>query len=330
MKKTVFTTIWFLIISISFKLYAQHFNTHLIGTINDVKDSTVVRLRSGSIDVEYYQKTALIINGKYKFELNLKEPIMFFLEINGKSKHFLLDKGITVLQTNNLNELNKTKILKGSKNTFDYDNFYKTKDIALNFKYIEENANKFMALYLLWRHRYNYNLTKEKLKKYFSMISNQWAYTTYYKDLKYISGNYKYYSAGNLFYNFEFTNQNNQIIRLSDFKGKYLLIYFTSRYCSPCVHSIPFHKAFFKKYHTKGFEILYVYLDKQKDVLYSKEKYKLNWNLSYLKEKNSKILKVLRFQGTPQAWLIDKKGIVITDYATNIHNLKDKLQKIFK
>ncbi len=329
MKKNALT-IWVFIILITFKLQGQQFNTQLIGNIDNVKDSTIVRIRSESIDIEDYQNKAYVINGKYKFELNLKEPIMFFLSINDKNTHLLLDQGTIILKTKNLNELKTSKIIQGPHNTLEYDEFYKKKNHALNFNFIEENKNSFMALYLIWRHRYNYKFTKEKLKRYFLLVNKKWASTTYYKDLKYITTNYNDYSAGNPFYNFSLKNENDKNVTLTDFKGKYLLVYFTSRYCAPCVHSIPYHKVLYNKYHPEGFEILYVYLDKKKDIIYSKEKYKLNWNLTYLKNTNSKILKEIRIDGTPHAWLIDKQGVVITDYAANTPNLKNKLKKIFK
>lgn len=329
MKKNALT-IWISIILITFKLQGQQFNTQLIGNIDNVKDSTIVRLRSGSIDIENHQNKAYVINGKYKFELNLKEPIMFFLSIDNKTKHLLIDKGITILKTKSIDELQISKIIQGPHNTLEYAEFYKNKNHALNFNYIEENKNSFMALYLIWRHKYNYKFTKEKLRHYFLMVNKKWAYTTYYKDLKYITTNYNDYSAGNPFYNFSLKNENDKNVTLTDFKGKYLLVYFTSRYCAPCVHSIPYHKVLYNKYHSKGFEILYVYLDEKKDILYSKEKYKLNWNLTYLKNTNSKILKEIRINSTPHAWLIDKQGVVITDYAANTPNLKNKLEIIFK
>lgn len=44
--------------------------------------------------------------------------------------------------------------------------------------------------------------------------------------------------------------------KLSDFRGKYLMIDFWGTWCGPCVGEIPFIKKAYEKYKSKGFEVL--------------------------------------------------------------------------
>jgi thiol-disulfide isomerase/thioredoxin len=52
-----------------------------------------------------------------------------------------------------------------------------------------------------------------------------------------------------------------QTLRLSDLKGKYVLIDFWATWCAPCVAETPRLKQLYETYHDKGFEIVGVSLD---------------------------------------------------------------------
>ncbi len=56
-------------------------------------------------------------------------------------------------------------------------------------------------------------------------------------------------------------------IDLSAYKGKVVLIDFWATWCGPCVAELPNVKAAYDKYHAKGFEIIGISLDKDRDAL---------------------------------------------------------------
>ncbi len=76
------------------------------------------------------------------------------------------------------------------------------------------------------------------------------------------------WSVGAVIPNFAFTDFNGKAHQLSEFRGKYLLLDFWGIWCKPCVAEIPYLKAAYTKYQSRGFEMLsldYEYVDKGAD-----------------------------------------------------------------
>lgn len=55
--------------------------------------------------------------------------------------------------------------------------------------------------------------------------------------------------------------------RLSDYRGKVVLVDFWSSWCAPCKAEMPNLIAAYEKYHAKGFEILGVSLDTEREAM---------------------------------------------------------------
>ena len=57
---------------------------------------------------------------------------------------------------------------------------------------------------------------------------------------------------------FETTDVNGKPLKLSDFRGKYVLLDFWASWCAPCRQANPHMKELYKKYHGKGLEFIYI------------------------------------------------------------------------
>ncbi|MCB8994062.1 MAG: AhpC/TSA family protein [Bacteroidales bacterium] len=122
-----------------------------------------------------------------------------------------------------------------------------------------------------------------------------------------------------------------KIIKLSSLRGKIVLLDFWASWCQPCRHENPNLVENYAKYHSKGFEIYQVSLDKtREDWLKGIKDDKLSWtHVSELKYWESAVVKEFNIQGIPSNFLLDKDGKII---ATNLRgpDLGAKLEEIFK
>lgn len=65
--------------------------------------------------------------------------------------------------------------------------------------------------------------------------------------------------------NFNAKDISNNLIRLSQFEGKYVLLNFWASWCTPCIKKIPELKQFLNTYHSQGFEIINISIDNKRE-----------------------------------------------------------------
>ncbi|GHV20241.1 thiol:disulfide interchange protein [Bacteroidia bacterium] len=113
----------------------------------------------------------------------------------------------------------------------------------------------------------------------------------------------------------EFTQESpeGKQIKLSDFRGKYLLIDFWASWCGPCRKENPNVVEAYNKYKVKNFEILGVSLDSKKDAwLAAIEKDGLTWpQVSDLEYWKNAVAQQYAVQSIPQNFLLDPNGKII-------------------
>lgn len=137
-------------------------------------------------------------------------------------------------------------------------------------------------------------------------------------------------SIGKKIMEFVQNDPNGKPVNIRDFEGKYVLIDFWASWCGPCRMENPYVVAAYNKYKDKGFTILGVSLDQNKNAwLKAIEKDGLTWtHVSDLKGWSNEVAQAFGISSIPQNILIDKQGIII---AKNLRGtaLESKLRELF-
>ncbi len=133
---------------------------------------------------------------------------------------------------------------------------------------------------------------------------------------------------GNKAPDFAFPDVNGKKWSPKDFKGKYLIVDFWASWCGPCRQEIPHLKEVYKKYQSKGLEILAVSVDaKEADWKKAMAEEKMAWPQINAKESKPVMASYL-FSGIPYLVVVDKEGNIIEKNLRG-ESLDKKLKEIF-
>lgn len=236
-----------------------------------------------------------------------------------------------------------TIVLKLNKRSMEIYDFEK-KYLA---EYIENDPGS-LASYVALAQKFNRNVNvfnPEKDFKYFKMVDTAFArkypnsalhnqihsfVAKKEAEIKRREAQEKITGIGELAPEISLPNPEGEIIKLSDFRGKYVLLDFWAAWCKPCRAENPNLVRMYRKYRWKGFEIFQVSLDQDSTQwVEAIKKDRLNWTqVSDLKYWKSAPAKLYNVQAIPASFLLDKEGRII---AKNLRGeaLQNKLKEIF-
>jgi thiol-disulfide isomerase/thioredoxin len=128
----------------------------------------------------------------------------------------------------------------------------------------------------------------------------------------------------------KFTSVSGKAVDISTLRGKVVLVDFWATWCPPCRGEVPNVVATYKKYHDKGFEIIGISLDQDKNALlaFTKE-HDMTWPQYFDGQGwDNKISGGFGITAIPAMWLVGKDGKLITTDARE--DLAGNVEKALK
>jgi peroxiredoxin len=198
--------------------------------------------------------------------------------------------------------------------------------------YVKNHSGTPLALYVLQLYRAN-EPEALQLQPLFDGLSSSVKETRAGKDFEQELAIVAQTSIGKEATDFTQNDTSGNPVKLSSFRGKYVLLDFWASWCGPCRMENPTVVSTYAKYHPRGFEILSVSLDRPGD----KDKWlkaihadKLTWtHVSDLQFWNNAVAKEYGVESIPQNFLIDPQGKIIAKGLRG-DQLEKRLSKIYK
>jgi peroxiredoxin len=333
----------------------------IIGKVKDIPDSAVVILKNNNIVLD----STLIIKGEFELKGSLKEPGSAILKvpITGDYKVFWIENSEIVFNAEAGKFFDAKIIGSQLQNESDSllakaDMFFKAQDSLLNmlttnpadvnrdsilnevddlrkkelreeYLVVKNNPSSLISAHLLDVFKTTWDI--KKVLPLYSSFTDKVKNSNYGKSIKRYIELYADLKIGDKFANFESTDTDGKIVKLSDIKAKAVLLDFWASSCFPCRKENKHLVKAYDDYKKYGFEIFGVSGDsKKEDWLDAIKKDKLIWtNVFDGKGMDSKPFLIYGINGIPDNFLINSEGIIV---ARNLRgdDLRKKLDELLK
>ncbi|MCD8408635.1 AhpC/TSA family protein [Tenacibaculum dicentrarchi] len=329
--------------------------------ITGIKDSTKVYL----FNVNTYKvlDSTIIVNNKFSFKGKLNDPIQVQVFINdtnicfwlenkkvtiNASKEQLLENGDNFSNYTTKSEIQKIALRHETIMKPFYENkrkaykkfrekliseemFEKHVDSVFNTstKFLFENPNNFFSLSKILDTRDSYK--KDKLDAYFMQLPIKLKNSSYGKLLDNFL-HIKPLKEGDFIIDIIGQNLNDDEVKLSDFKGKIILLDFWASWCPPCVKKIKEEfPPLIEKYKDKNFQIISYSFDIQRNMWKNgSDKLQISWpdfsNLT--KMNNSPVALQYAISSIPICFIINEEGKILKRVEYD-DNLEKELDNVF-
>lgn len=182
------------------------------------------------------------------------------------------------------------------------------------FEFSNENKDNLAGFYgFLFLYSIDPSGYEKEIIEYGEEAKNRFANNQYVQSFSAHITQLKPLSIGQKAPDFESLTPDGKTVKLSDFRGKYVLLDFWAAWCAPCRQENPNIVAQYHAFKEKGFTVLGVSLDKTKEAWVNAIKAdKLDWTqVSDLKQWDSEAGRLYNITAIPASFLISPEGEII-------------------
>lgn len=134
--------------------------------------------------------------------------------------------------------------------------------------------------------------------------------------------------AGNIAPGFTLSDINGNKVRLSDLKGRVVMVEFWATWCPPCRESAPVLNGLYKKYRDRGFTLLAVSIDKGQDVNADVSSFVKELSISYpVLIDTDDVYLSYKVINVPSSFMLDKNGRIAHSHVGNLPGMAESLTK---
>ena len=205
-----------------------------------------------------------------------------------------------------------------------------TKEISdVDVNYIHENPDNIYSAITL-KQLMTYTIPRDKTEALYEILSEEVKSTKYGLTVKRYLELSRDLKAGDRAVDFKLPDINGEMVGLSDFQGKYVLLDFWGSGCGPCRMESPNLLRNYQEYRDQGFEIISISFDKDREAWESAvEKDGMIWTtLCDLKGGDGDVIMIYKVYFMPTYFLIDPDGMII-DTWKGTGQLDKRLEEIF-
>ncbi|MHA7058963.1 redoxin domain-containing protein [Aquimarina sp. M1] len=338
---------------------------HILGTLKNLADSTWIYLREDNKIAD----STLIINEKFEFRGSVDEPSFFFFVVGKTNREYfsLWAENLKIIVEGEKGNLKKAIIIAGltqkendvfNKKIDSLDIVFKkvidqlqspdadkmSKEVRANLikkqndlltqmnqkglEFVKEFPDSYVSGDLL--QVYNTTWDKKTVEDLYDNLSDRIKSSKNGKVIERFLSLPETPKIGEKYIDFELPNTTAELVKLSDIKGKYILVEFWASWCAPCRAANPKLIKNYNSYKEKGFNIIGVSIDqKEKDWIKAIKDDKLPWKQGVdLKGFKSDIALTYGINGIPDNFLIDEKGKIVAKTLRG-NQLENKLKELF-
>jgi peroxiredoxin len=183
------------------------------------------------------------------------------------------------------------------------------------YNFIKTNPDSYFALTNLYQPVVGYSPDPAKAREVFNLFTERLRVSKAAEAVRKKIDSWEATSVGKIAPDFTQNDPNGNPVKLSDFRGKYVLLDFWASWCGPCRAENPNVIQAYEKYKDKGFTVLGVSLDDEsgrESWLKAIETDKLVWTqVSDLKGWNNDVSSHYAIEAIPANFLIDPNGKIL-------------------